>query len=135
MVGPEVIDKFMVRYGLYGPCSGLAGGAIVAQADADALARGLRQNRHPAGNGSTQAVIRLGTASRLSVAPSVVPETLAQGTSAMRTMALPKFLPFRRPMKASGAFSNPSVTSSRYFNWPLETQAPIWSWNAWNSVP
>ena len=30
------------------------------------------------------------------------------------TISLPKFRPFNRPMNASGAFSKPSTTSSRY---------------------
>jgi hypothetical protein len=35
------------------------------------------------------------------------------GSGARRTSSLPKFAPSRRPMKAAGAFSSPSRTSSR----------------------
>ena len=42
---------------------------------------------------------------------------------ATRTKSLPKFSPRRRPMRARGAFSSPSITSSRYLIRPSPTQA------------
>jgi cyclophilin family peptidyl-prolyl cis-trans isomerase len=38
------------------------------------------------------------------------------------TRSLPKFRPSRSPMKARGAFSRPSTTSSRYLSFPLRIQ-------------
>src|SRR5689334_10968614 len=40
------------------------------------------------------------------------------------TSCLPKFLPFRRPMNASGAEARPCDTDSRYFILPLATSLP-----------
>ena len=42
-----------------------------------------------------------------------------------RITRLPKFSPRRSPMKASGAFSSPSMISSRYLILPLSIQAAI----------
>lgn len=41
-----------------------------------------------------------------------------------RTKSLPKLLPLSIPMKASGALSRPSTTSSRYFISPTATSGP-----------
>ena len=38
-----------------------------------------------------------------------------------RTSCLPKLAPFKRPMKAPGALSNPSVMYSLYFTLPAPT--------------
>src|SRR5262245_12305658 len=45
------------------------------------------------------------------------------GFGATRTNILPKFSPFSRPIRAAGAFSRPSTTSSRYLIFPSLSQA------------
>ena len=51
----------------------------------------------------------------------------ARCQSASLTSSLPKFAPFIKPMKAFGAFSNPSTMSSLYFNCPEVTQSVIFA--------
>src|SRR5712671_2696484 len=56
------------------------------------------------------------------------------GSALRRISNLPKFLPCKRPMKASGALSSPSTMSSRYLIWPLLTRGATvarnsgWRW-------
>src|SRR5690606_25317977 len=53
--------------------------------------------------------------------------------SATRTTTLPKFLPSSSPMKAVGAFSRPSTTSSRSFTLPAATHSLMSRENTANS--
>ena len=61
-------------------------------------------------------------------APTLNPPRTGEGSErvgqAIFTKSLPKFLPFKRPMKASGAFSRPFTTSSRYLMRPSRTHWP-----------
>src|SRR5215213_2410623 len=61
---------------------------------------------------------------------------------ATRTTSLPKFLPLSRPMKAWGALSRPSTTSSRYLILPSRSHSPTsvansraWAWKSQTMKP
>ena len=48
----------------------------------------------------------------------------AEPSAVTRTITLPKFSPRKSPIKARGAFSNPSTISSRYLIRPSRTRGP-----------
>src|SRR2546422_1089420 len=57
-------------------------------------------------------------------------QLLTVGSSPTLTTSLPKFLPRKRPMNASGAFSRPTTTSSRYRSLPSRSHAEQSRWKS-----
>src|SRR5438034_11129333 len=62
-------------------------------------------------------------------------QLLTVGSSPTLTTSLPKFRPRRRPMNASGAFSRPTTTSSRYRSLPSRSHAEQSRWKSAKRSP